>query len=69
MEDLIMAQRKIVWSYNGISVSRRWLEFNYGKAWVNASALQADAYFRKTNQIALDFGNGIVAVSTRRTSV
>lgn len=60
-----MAQQKIIWSYNGIRVTRRWLEFNYGRQWVSDVSMQAEAYFRSSQQLALDFGNGVVAISAK----
>lgn len=58
-----MAKQKVIWSYNGVRVTRRWLEFNYGKAWVNECTIQAEAFFRVNPSMAYDFGNGVAAVS------
>lgn len=53
-------RKKYTWFYNGIKVTRRWLEFNYGKALINEFQQQADVYFESVGNKGLySFNNGI----------
>lgn len=52
-------RRKYTWYYNGIKVTRRWLEFNYGRRMVADFTLQADVYFSRNPRGMYHFNNGV----------
>lgn len=57
-----MARRKYTWMYNGIKVTKRWLEFNYGTVLVADWVSQADRFFRVNPNGTLFLGNGVSCI-------
>lgn len=52
-------RKKYTWFYNGIKVTRRWLEYNYGSILVDEFQRQADVFFERAGNGLYQFDNGV----------
>ena len=54
-----MGRNKYTWYFNGIKVTRRWLEFNYGRRLVNEFIMQVNVLSVSVPHGSYAFNNGI----------